>query len=107
MRGTKKALSPLSGAEKKGTSVVSLPGPPHQPPSIEEAGRWGTASQGVRGADFNRKGRSEKGRAGVLKLEPPGEQKLQGGGRLWQRLSSQLIKRPGSVLSSREQPNAC
>ena len=39
---------------------------------------------------------------GLSKLERPDV-----GGKLWQCLSSKLIKRPGSVATSREQPILC
>lgn len=89
MRGTKTALSPLSGAERQGISVVPL-SPLHEQPSMEEEG------QGEVG------GGSDQGEGGGHGSSqwPNGER--QGRGKLWQRLSSQLIKKPGSVATSRE-----
>lgn len=67
MRGTKTALSPLSGAERQGISVVPL-SPLHEQPSMEEEG------QGEVGVEVTRakgegtalpNGLTEKGKAGV------------------------------------------
>lgn len=74
MRGTKNALSSLSGAEKSRTSVVSLCGPLHQSRSIKEtgSGEFRPGSHGVSGEgrkeDLNGKGRIGKGKGRGVKV---------------------------------------
>lgn len=86
----KNSIIPLSRAERQGISVVPF-SPSHERPSMEEEyqGELG----GVEGT------RGEGGGHGSSQW-PNRERK--GRGKLWQYLSSQLIKKPGLVATSRE-----